>query len=263
MKKHLRIYYHILKFNIQLLLEYRLNALVQALFAFVFFIGLVLILEVVFSKTKSLGGWNKSEMLLLLGITTTIWGVVETLFFDGLRRLMMSGISTGEMDTILTKPVNPQFLATFSHFNVGQAFHPFGMLFFTLYWCWQLSSAFTLLSVLSFLILVPVCLAILYLVFSTYATFSFFMTRSSQIIRSMQTLTDHSQYPTSIYPKSIQFGLTVIAPVTFVGYIPTLFLLNKGNLGLFVFTCLFACLVFVINQFAWKYSLRHYSSASS
>ena len=262
-KKYLKLYANILQMAIKLLLEYRFNVFVQSIFAIVYFVGIWFLLQVVFSKTQTLGGWRQPELMLLLGVSSSIWGVIDMTFFEGLHQFMVSGIRTGDLDRFLTKPVNPAFSVAFFYPQVGLLPNFFTVFLFMIYWAIKDQAEITPISIGLFLIVTTFCFAISYFLYSSYATTAFHVTRSDQVLRLIQTLNDHSQYPTIIYPKFIEFTLTFVMPNAFIGYIPTVFLLNKGNVPLFLIVVIFTFISYGIYHFAWRFGLKKYTSASS
>jgi len=261
--KYLRVYGQISELAIKTLLEYRLNAVVQASFGFVYFAGLFIILQTVFAKTNSLGGWNKAELMVMLGLTSVNWGFIETFYFGNLRRFMMVGVANGTLDSVLTKPVSPQFLISFSQPNMGFVAHPLGLMLFLIYWLWQVEDSITLSSLLSFLVVMIASSIIVYTVFLSYAALAFYLTKSSQTIRALQTLADHAQYPTAIYPFPIFIGLSIVVPIAFIGYFPTVFLFGRGNSLLLSLIVSFAVITYLFSKIIWRISLRRYTSVSS
>jgi ABC-2 type transport system permease protein len=263
LRKHLRVYQAILKLTIELLLEYRLNAFVHSLFAFIYFAGLWLIVQLIYSKTPALGGWSKPELLFLLGVTSTMWGAIEAVYFGALRKFMLFGITNGELDMILTKPVNPQFMVAFSAPQLAFFAHPIGVSVCAVYWSLGIAHQVSWHSFLMFVVTLILSQLTTYLMFASYATLAFFVTYSSQSLRMLQTMADHAQYPTHIYPLPIKIWLGVITPVALIGYIPTSFLLGKGSPELLGLLMILLVASFITNRALWAIGLRSYSSASS
>ena len=106
-------------------------------------------------------------------------------------------------------------------------------------------------------------LILCYLSVTTYATLGFYLTRAQQIMEVYDKTTDYGLYPTPLFPPTFQFLVFVLIPVAFFGYVPTLFLLGRGSPVYVPAALALAFVFFVINQWAWKVSLKHYSSASS
>jgi|GEM_PF-1420557 len=263
MRHYLHVFIQIWKRSAAHILEYRLNIFIQGAFILVYLVGMLMMLEIIFSNTQSLGGWSKSEVILLYGICGIMWGLIELVYFSSLMHFMMRGVSTGELDTILTKPLDAQFLTLFSYPAMMEFIYPFSSALFTGWVLLTQHYSFSLESVFTFFASIILTQILLLFLFSAYSSLAFFVTKSQQVLRTLETLGDHSQYPTIIYPQLLKLSLLSFLGVGLVGYIPTAFLLQKlptlGLVPLFLGTC---ATVFT-SRFIWKFSLRRYSSASS
>jgi ABC-type uncharacterized transport system permease subunit len=89
--------------------------------------------------------------------------------------------------------------------------------------------AASILQILGFILFFLIVLVIHINLFSTYATLAFNLTRSSQLIRTLQSVSDQPFYPPLIYPKPIQLVLFSFLPTAYGAYIPVSILLGKVN----------------------------------
>jgi ABC-2 type transport system permease protein len=262
-KKYGRVYKQIIHMMVALMMTYRLNVVIQGLFSVVYTLGLLFLLEVIFLKTPTLGHWDKDQIFLLFGNFSFMWSLILLFFYEGSRRFCISGVRSGELDTYLTKPVNTQFLVACSFPDITvlpQLLFSLAVLFyeFTKQQLYINSAHLVLFGFFFF-----VCFIALYFILGIYASLTFFMTNSVQLFRSVENFSDHSQYPTSVYPQILQPLLYSLIPAGLLGYIPTSFLIGKGSwhLGL---GAIFVLLISIfINHYSWKHGLRQYSSASS
>lgn len=262
-KHYWSVYKQLLSFHVSLLLEYRLNALIHSIYGFTFMLGVYFGITVAFNHTDTIGGFGKSEILLMYVTSLFLWSILEATCFEGYKRFMIEDVATGQFDTLMLKPVIPQVMLAISRPHITAFIYTFvtGGLFFWL--SFPFFAAATLFQILGFILLFIVGIIIHINIFSTYATLAFFMTRSSQIIRSLQSVCDQSFYPTSIYPTSIQMILFTAVPSAYAAYIPVSILLGKANQTHVLFAFVFLSCILLINKVAWKYAIRLYSSASS
>lgn len=262
MKRYLIIYFKLFLFIVKAKLSYRLNFFFKIIHGPVYTGTLLSILLIAYHQTPTLAGWNLNDALLLFAVFNMIYSTCLIVFLDSIRYLLWSGIRLGEVDMWLLKPGNAQFYLTFSKPNFDLFFL---WLFVLIFFVYKLATLPTL-SIwdhLGFWIIFILAHVIVYLVLSTYATIGFFVTRAQQVVEVFDKASDFAQYPLSIFPQSIQFLLSTFLPIAFFSYIPTLFLKGEGSLFLVMLTIGFTFVLYIINQFAWKYALRHYSSASS
>lgn len=263
MKRYLSIYWHIFSSTLKSALEYRTNFLVQLFYAPAYVGVLFLLLSLAFSKTPMLGGWSHDEALLLFAVFHVVYCLSALLFLKGIRDMLWSGIRLGQFDIILTKPVSAQFLATFGKPEIQQLFLLtllFGLSGRQLMLLWpQIQLANIFLALLGLVL----GILIVYFVLSTYATIGFFVTKAQQVIEFFDKASDQAQYPVTLFPASIQLLFFTVVPIAYAGYVPVSILLGK-NSSLPIFTSVLTLVVLIIiNRWAWRYSLRQYSSASS
>lgn len=78
----------------------------------------ILFSSIVYSKVETLGGWIRWETLFFLGTFSLIDAANMTVWMRNTFRLP-EYVRTGELDLILTKPVDSQFYAMTRHFHLG------------------------------------------------------------------------------------------------------------------------------------------------
>ena len=66
---------------------------------------------IVFSQTDSLAGWQRSELISLLGIYFIILGSINLMIAPSLNKFMMD-IVEGKLDFVITKPRDSQLLVS-------------------------------------------------------------------------------------------------------------------------------------------------------
>lgn len=263
MKKYLRIYSHILKTSIQQVLEYRLNAVVESLYGFFYLGALYFSVHIMFLHTTSIAGWSKNEVFLIFSVMSTMFTLFLSITLESIRIFMTRGVATGEVDMFMVKPVNTQFLISFFYPDIAQFVILLGSISFFCYMFFMNISQITLLSFLLFLLMYCISACIFYFMYTLYGASAFFITKSNQVLELANKLSDFGMYPINMFPKFFQAITFTILPVAYFGYVPTLFLLNKGSLQLFLVSIAMLAVTFYVNQLVWKKGLQSYSSASS
>jgi ABC-2 type transport system permease protein len=66
-----------------------------------------------------------------------------------------------------------------------------------------------------------------------------------------------------IYPAGLKYMLTYIVPVAFFAYFPALQLVREPSYTVVAEAAALAVVFFTVSRFWWRYSMKHYSSASS
>ncbi|MFZ1721354.1 MAG: ABC-2 family transporter protein [Microgenomates group bacterium] len=266
MKKILRytsLAWQFILFRTKSLLEYRINFVIQ-LFHGPAYVGMMFgILSLAFDRAGELQGWTKMDGILLFLTFQFLYLLGIVIFLKGVRHFLWEGLRRGELDMMLTKPINTQFIVTLSKPEIEQV--PLLTAIFVLFvrHMWLMWDLFTFQSIALFSISFLLGLVLMYLSSTTFMTLGFKMTRATQIIELFDKSSDFAQYPTSLFPASIQWFAFAIIPVAFFGYVPVSFLLGKELWWYLPAEILLVLILTFINQKAWKEGLKHYSSASS
>src|SRR3989344_7678647 len=116
MNHYLHIYKTLLKINLVALLTYRGN-FVSSVFSSILWatFGLFLI-SLLTLRVPMVYGWNREELFMLMLGYNIIVGVFHSLFSRNFERFSQI-IHYGELDTLLLKPIDSQFLLSFWLFN--------------------------------------------------------------------------------------------------------------------------------------------------
>jgi ABC-2 type transport system permease protein len=92
-------------------MQFRSNFIIR-LFTEVLWLGMQFIyVEVLYGLTQSIGGWNVWQMVILLGTNHIINQLFEAFFFDNCTKLV-DQIRLGDLDFVLVKPINSQFMVS-------------------------------------------------------------------------------------------------------------------------------------------------------
>jgi ABC-2 type transport system permease protein len=258
----MRIYQRLLLMNLSALTQYRenfINSMASSVIWSVFtFIQIILLT----SKTSTLFGWSRNELLILSCVQAIIIGIFHTMFtrnFEQLPRL----IRYGQLDTMLMKPLDSHIQVSIFHINytslvrvaIGAA-----LLVFLLY---EAHIIVTCLNVLLFLSFICFGVILLFSIWSIVVTMLFWNPSLSNLIDVMFTVSSLSKYPGDMYRQLSQYIFFFLLPFTFIAISPTKVLLQ--HVTLYDSIGLLGCCIgflFLARSF-WKFALRYYTSASS
>ncbi len=264
MKRYLRVYAHILSFAFKNFFAYRTNMLIRSLYFPTWQIALYGIVSVIYQHTPVLGGWNREEGILLYFCCQLFMGFTYLTFFEGGARYFMDKlVRFGELDFILMRPLNPQFLSMFSRPEFGPFLSMFCLIGLMLNF---LSNSTLMIPTANWLLFGVSLLAsylVVYFVVASYATLSFYSAQSRQMIEILDKATEYAQYPMDVFVQPARLFLLTILPIFFFGNISASVLLGKAEPSVLMLFAVMLPVSFVINQLAWSHGLKRYSSASS
>jgi ABC-2 type transport system permease protein len=261
MKKYLSLYASLFKASFIADLEYRVNFLTRIFTDIVWYIAQIVGFEVLYRHTSTIGDWNLSQTRVFLGLLFVIDAIYMILFHDNLDRFA-SKVHKGELDLILAKPVNSQFMvslqrastALIGNFLIGSAW-----LVYSLYGLESLEP----LRLLWLLILIPSGVIVVYITRFVILCASVIFTKAENLQFIWYQMYKLGMRPDSIYTSWVKYVLLTILPFALVASVPARALLEPPNLVLFAWAVILAgCLLYWSTLF-WKFCLKYYSSASS
>ncbi len=262
MKHYLKIYQRLLKMNFSLILAYRvgfINSVVSTIGWGIFQIIWVTILT---HRIKSAFGWSKDELILLAISYVIVIAVFHLLFSRNLERLSRI-IDKGELDTILLKPVDSQFLVSTWIVRYANFFRIFLGLGFLFYLTNQMGIHLTFIHVLSYLTLIFFGLMLLYSLWFIFSTILIWSPQLNNLIDFLYTINGMARYPTEMVKTLPFYLLPLILPFTITIVTPTRALFGKVLSGDIFVLLILAFLLFYLSRRFWKFALRYYTSASS
>lgn len=261
MKKYLRLYRSFFIASLKADLEYRMNFVSRVATDIFWYAAQVLTFEALYRHTPKIGDWNHEQARVFLGVMFVVDALYMVILSENLDRLN-DRVRKGDMDLLLAKPVNSQFMMSCQRAVTAIL----GNLIIAVSWLtWSIINLpdFQWFRIFWLLVFIPCSLLVLYSVRFMFATTAVIWTRSENLQYIWYQLYRLGLRPDSLYPPWLRFIVLTVLPVGMVASIPTRFLIEEPNWGLFIWTLLLAFSFFYASQRFWRYSLRHYTSASS
>lgn len=262
MKRYIRVYAALWKMSFDMLVAYRgnfFNSMASSISWAMFSIVSILLLT---SRASTIYGWTKTEIILLTCGYQILIGVFHTLFSRNFER-MADLIEWGQLDALLVKPLDVQFLLSVSWVNytsISRILLGFGILVYVIMTAGIQPSV---VEVVSFIVLLGIGVVLLYSVWFIVATFIIWFPRMSNVIELMYTISGMARYPGEMYRNALGFLFFVLLPIILIVTTPIKLLVSKGSLQDILLLLGFATACLLISSTFWKFALRYYTSASS
>ena len=109
MKRYLRIFGSFFKASFIADIEYRTNFITRITTDIFWYLAQVIVFEALYQHTELIGSWNVHQTRVFLGVLFIVDAFYMILFSDNLDRLSEK-VRRGDLDMLLTKPVNSQFM---------------------------------------------------------------------------------------------------------------------------------------------------------
>src|SRR4051794_28121316 len=243
-------------------MQYRINFFLQLVQSLLNVGTGLVVLAVIFSKTKELGGWSRPQLLAVMGVFTLVGGIIRTFIQPNMERTV-NDVREGKLDFALTKPADAQLLISIRDvrfWNLTDVLVGLAVLTVALV---QLQSITQWQDLVGFVLLLFSGLISIYCFWLMLASASFWLVRINEVQELFDGLFRAGQYPVGIYPGWLRYGLTFIVPLAFAITVPAE--ADTGQLSwqsVVVMIC-FTVVLLVVSRWWWKRGLRRYGGASA
>ncbi len=242
-------------------LEYRLNFVSRFIVEIIWYSTQLVVFEVLYSHTHSIAGWEIEHVRVFMGslfLSDCIWMMLFNENFD----VFFQMVKRGDLDLLLTKPIDAQFMATV---RKASPVYLSNLVLVVGYLVWAISNLETLPSFFQFakyFFLLGCGLAI------TYSCRMFFVALTLKLHDANSLTYMWFQFyrlgmrPREIYPRWLRLTVTFVLPVGLIASVPASQLLFETSAMLYLSPLI--CLLFLgLARWAWLSGLRSYASASS
>ncbi|HSY53008.1 MAG TPA: ABC-2 family transporter protein [Opitutaceae bacterium] len=222
----------------------------------------LLLIGVLYSHTQNIAGWNKYEMLLLVGTSMLIQRLLMGFFWSNLFE-MSRNVRTGQFDFFLAQPGNPLFMVSTRKLDPDSLLNSFVALGVIGYAIHHLGLHVTPGAVALYTFLVFCGLAIHYSALLIVASLALWVVGLQGLEGTYFTLFEFSRLPREAF-RGITSVLFVYAlPVVVVSNVPAHTLLHGFQPAYALWLMAAAVAWFAVAVFVFTHGLRRYTSASS
>jgi ABC-2 type transport system permease protein len=263
LKRHLRLYAALWQNSVTREMSFKGNFILWIVVELLWF-GLQLsFVSVVFSQTESVGTWSKWQMVLLVGASNFIQQLYQAFFLTNCTNLSEL-VRTGRMDFLLLLPVNTRFLVSLRVVDLGAFINALFGLCVMVFAAARLNLHPSAAQLAGFSVLCVVGVLIHYSLMFILATICFWTVRAQGIVWGYYNLFNIARMPDEAFKGAFKAVFTFGLPVLLVSNVPVRVLADKllapsAWLSLLGIGLLWA----LISELFWRFSVRHYTSASS
>lgn len=260
MKKYLRVYKRILIFNLSMLLSYRANFINSVISSIAWGIFSILSIVLLTSKTPFVFGWKREELFILTGCYGIIVGFFNMLFSSNFERFSRI-INRGELDLVLTKPMDPQFLLSVWILNYTSILRIILGILFVFYIAQENGVLISAIQVLVFIISSVFGLLVLYSIWFLVMSITIWFSRLSNLTDFMHSFMGYAGRPPEMFKEFSVYVFVFLLPLTFAVAMPTKFFLSKIAWQDLWPMPAFSIGIFYASRLFWRFALRFYTSA--
>lgn len=243
-------------------MEYRANFLIY-LFIHFLWAGLDLVFTLVIVGVGRIGDWTVPQAIIafcLLRIVDIVpWG-----WFLESFSLLPSFVNDGGMDTILTKPIDSQYLISIKKFSFSMIISNLvGGTIALIYIFYKYNIWPSAIQYLSFAFLLVISLFLIYGMYFLSMTVLLYTNRLNNIQQLFIQLFDMSRLPKEVYVGAARIILTSILPIALMIAVPAEALFKGPDPLMWIYFVVLAIVFLFLGRWSWSNGLRKYASASS
>jgi ABC-2 type transport system permease protein len=220
-------------------------------------------INVIYLHTESIAGWSKWQVVLLIGAAHLIQEIFQAFFLINCTNLSEL-VRTGKLDFLLLLPVNTRFLVSFRQVDLGSFVNAAIAGSVMVYAAGQLALVPSPVQIATFLLLCMVGIVIHYSLMFLLATISFWAVRAQGIVWAYYNLFNVSRLPDSAFRGWFKVVFTFAIPMLLVSNVPVRVLTDRLESPFDIMLLLALGVVcLILSELGWRFSVRHYTSASS
>jgi ABC-2 type transport system permease protein len=218
---------------------------------------------VIYLHTDHIATWTKWQVVMLVGASHFIQEIFQAFFLTNCTQLSEL-VRTGRLDFMLLLPVNARFLVSLRQVDLGGFVNGALGLGVMVYAARQLHLVAAPAQIICFLLLCGVGILIHYSLMFLLASVAFWTVRAQGIVWGYYNLFNVSRLPDEAFQGFFRAFFTFAIPMLLVVNVPVRVLLHRLTSPWEMFLLLGAgCVCFLISELFWRFSIRHYTSASA
>ena len=260
-KTYLDVLWTIFKNNIVREFIYRSNTIALTVADMIWVVVEYAFFEVIYSNIGSINGWTKEQTFFFLGIFISS-DALFTAFFQRSFWNFPYLVSQGDLDVLLTKPVNAAVLATFKELNFSQTIN-LVLGFYIIHHYGPAAGFSGGLAWFGIFFWIIIGLITQYLMRFLFSIWSFWLDRGLTVSRLYYQFYALANKPDGLYPVGVRYLIKTALPFAFLGSIPAIVLTHRGTGWEYLQVFAVLGVYVLVLSFIWKKGLQKYSSASS
>jgi ABC-2 type transport system permease protein len=261
LKKYFSLYKAMFKASFISDLEYRANFFTRIMTDVFWYVAQIVTFEVLYKHTDKIGDWNLYQMRVFLGLLFVIDALYMIFIHENLEN-MSEKVRKGDLDLLLAKPVNSQFMITLQKANtalIGNLILGISWLVYSI----QTLGDFHYERLLWLIILVPCSLVVIYSMRFMFSASAVIFTRSENLQFLWWQVYRIGMRPDSMYFPWFKWIILTVIPVGVIVSIPARAILNAPEYFYLAWPVILVPILIYSTHRFWNFALKFYSSASS
>ena len=262
-KRYLNIYAALWKNSVVREMGFKANFLLWIVVELLWFALQLCFIVVIYQHTDHIGDWRKWEVVMLVGASHFIQQLFTAIFLTNCVQLSEL-VRSGKLDFMLLLPVNTRFIISLRQVDLGGFINAASAVAVMVYAGKQIGLAPTGYQILGFVFLTLIGILIHYSLMFLLASACFWTVRAQGIVWGYYSLFNIARMPDAAFAGFFKLFFTFAIPMLLVANVPVKVLISKLNSpGQMLLLLAMSVACFLISELGWRFSVRHYTSASS
>lgn len=227
---------------------------------------LVAFYRTVFARTTMVASWPEDQYFFFVGCFFALNGLIETFFLDNCNEFAEL-VRTGDLDFLLLRPIDEQFLITCRKIDWGCGPNMLMGLVVMIVSLVNMHWTFDPLRVALFLVTFLCGATIAYSCMLLLTSLSVWMVRNQSLMEMWWLFTSLARYPKEIFRGAWAAPLggffTYVLPILLVSNVPASVMVRALDPPLIAWTLVATAALFLFSRWFFFRALRSYRSASS
>ncbi len=256
--KHAAVYGRLVRMNVLSQLSYRTNFVTGVVMELAFLLSKLLYAVVAFRAGRDIAGLTPDEMLVFVGTFVTATGFFAGLFMMNLFQLS-ERLSDGSFDTLMTKPVSLQFLATLWRCDAGLFLVDVaGGAIVTAVGLTRLSGLVELWRILGYVFFLASGTMLAYAIYLFPQSLVFAVRKAGGLASVAVSFWEVNNVPVSVYGRLARVAGTYLVPMFVITSFPSLFVLGRLTGAQMLWGVLAPVAFLMLSRLAWRAGLGRY-----
>ena len=262
MSRYLEIWLASARYSIVRTLMFRFDFFLWAMVELFWMAVNILMISVIYRHTDSVAGWNKYEMLLLVGTSMLVQRFLMGFFWSSLFELGRN-IRSGYFDFFLAQPGNILFMASTRKLDPDGLMNSFVAMAVVGYSAHRLGLHPGFFDLALYAVMIFCGLIIHYSMLVLTISLAFWLTSAQGIEGSYFTLSEFSRLPREAFKGLASLLFVWLLPVVVVSNAPANTLIHGFDTRMIAWLVAITLVWFGVTVFVFNRGLRRYASASS
>lgn len=263
LRRYLGLYAAFWKNSVAREMGFKANFLMWIVTEALWFAMQLAFIAVIYQHTNRIADWSKWEVVLLMGAAHFIQQIFQAFFLTNCTAIS-EHVRTGKFDFMLLLPINTRFLVSLRQVDLGGYFNATSAAAVMVYALWQMGRMPSAMEIIGFLLLAVTGTLIHYSFMFLLASVSFWTVRAQGVIWAYFSMFNLARLPDSAFRGMFRAFFTFAIPMLLVANVPARVLVDKlRSPGDILLLLAMVVVAFVLSEAGWRFSMKHYTSASS